>query len=112
MVYYQLTYHVLPHINRDDLLQTYFYPCFVSDKARGALKVLGIFSPVDGDESELSCIFVFKDSAAYKEWCTKSAEDPEQQKLNEMEKKEGPYFSKVETRLLTSTEWDAIDWES
>ena len=111
MVFYQLTYNLLPHIDREELLQKYFYPCFVRDKALGALKVIGPFSVIDGDESELSLLFVFKDQAAFKDWGSKAADDPEEQRLTEMEKNEGPYFSNVESKLLASTEYDGIDWE-
>lgn len=112
MIYYHLTYNVLPHIDRDDLLRKYFYPCFVRDKALGALKVIGVFTPIDGDANELSFIFAFRDQAALQKWQGKAADDPEEQRLLEMERKEGPYFSKVEAKTLASTEYDAIDWES
>ena len=112
MVYYQVTYNLLPHIDREDLLEKYFYPCLVRDKALGALKVLGIFSVIDGDESELSLILVFKDQAAFKGWVNKAADDPEEQQIIETEKNEGPYFSNIESKLLASTEYDGIDWNS
>ena len=112
MIYYQFTYHLLPHIDREDLLQKYFYPCFVRDKALGALKILGIFTPIEGDANELSFIFVFRDKAAFENWRTGAAEDPEEQRLVEMEKREGPYFSNMEAKLLASTECDNMDWET
>lgn len=109
MIYLEVAYHGVT--NRDDLLQKIVYPCLKEDKAMGALKTLGMFSPADGDTSELSCILVFKDLAAYEDWSKKGEQSAVYKELGPIER-EGHFYAKMESRLLTSTEYDAIDWES
>lgn len=110
MVYLEITYYDINR--REDFLQKIIYPCLREDKEMGVLKVIGVFTPLDGDAGELSCIFVFKDLATYKEWRKKGEDNAVYKQLGEIGKKEGLSYSRVETKLLTSTEYDAIDWES
>jgi len=116
MIYYQATYTVLPTFDRskrDALIEGVLHPCYEKvDKKHGVLKVLGIFETIVGDRSEVSCIFVFKDMEAFVKWRSESFVDPAGLPLLEVEKKEGALFSKVECKLMTSTEFDHIDWES
>ena len=110
MIYLEVAYHGVT--DRDGFLQKIIYPCLREDKVMGVQKVLGMFSPADGDTSELSCILVFKDMATYEEWGEKGKQSAVYKGLGEVTRKEGPFYSKEEARLMTSTEYDAIDWES
>ena len=110
MVYLRVAYYEIT--KREDFLQKIIYPCLREDKEMGVLKVIGMFSPIEDDASELSCILVFKDLATYEEWGKKGAVSAVYKQLGEIGKKEGPFYSREEAKLLTSDEFDAIDWES
>ncbi|MEE8471508.1 MAG: hypothetical protein V3S51_09285 [Dehalococcoidia bacterium] len=110
MIYLEVAYHGVT--DREAFLQKIIYPCLKEDKVMGVSKVLGIFSPADGDTSDLSCILVFKDMATYEEWGEKGKRSAVYKQLGETTRKEGPFYASEEATLTVSTEYDAIDWES
>ena len=110
MIYLEVAYHGVT--DRDNFLQKIIYPCLKEDKVMGVSKVLGMFGPTDGDTSELSCVLVFKDMATYEEWGRKGQQSAVYKQLGETTRKEGPFYASEDAKLLTSTEYDAIDWES
>ncbi len=114
MIYLEVAYHGVA--DQDALLQKIIYPCLEEDKRMGCIKVIGMFTPIDPaegteDKSELSCILVFEDMATYEEWGEKGKQSAVYKQLGEVHSKEGPFSSTVASKLLTSTEYDAIDWE-
>ncbi len=117
MIYLEVLYHGVT--DRDSLLQKVIYPCLVEDKRMGCVKALGIFTPIDPadgaeDKSELSCTLVFKDLAQVEEWTRQGKDSAVYREIGKDEFKDGKpvFYTKQEGKWFTSTEYEAIDWES
>ncbi len=115
MVYLIETYTVLPG-KRDAFIERILNPCIENHLKTHYSKVvtiLGVFENIyGGEEYQLSIIAVWKDldDLAYYEKALLTNE--EEQRIFTRIRDEGPWYTKYERKVLTSTEFNGMDWES